>query len=245
MSFMDLENHPPKRIAMVGAVVFLHILIAYFFISGLSSTKVKKPAEQIIEMQITQDIPEPQLTKPNPESAEPVKIVEKVEKTEAEKPKTPIKEKVKEPEAQQPIEKKENDSEPIVNQKTQITSAPIQSPSPIKQTNSAPNAQDSVPSKAKTSGISQGVSEGAAGCAKPEYPKQALENEEQGTVRIAVLVGTDGRVLQAKVKKSSGSRTLDKAASKAYSLCVFKPAIKDGTAQESWFEIEYPFVITD
>ncbi|MCY1305332.1 hypothetical protein D9M70_551280 [compost metagenome] len=66
---------------------------------------------------------------------------------------------------------------------------------------------------------------------------------EQGTVRIRVLVDTNGKVIEAKVKKSSGSRTLDKAATKAYSLCTFKPAMKDGVPQQDWYEIEYPFVI--
>ncbi|EMN2215922.1 energy transducer TonB, partial [Acinetobacter baumannii] len=89
----------------------------------------------------------------------------------------------------------------------------------------------------------RGVSEGSAGCEKPEYPREALMNEEQGTVRIRVLVDTSGKVIDAKVKKSSGSKILDKAATKAYSLCTFKPAMKDGVPQQDWYEIEYPFVI--
>ncbi|KJG78355.1 energy transducer TonB, partial [Acinetobacter baumannii] len=95
----------------------------------------------------------------------------------------------------------------------------------------------------KPAGVTRGVSEGSAGCEKPEYPREALMNEEQGTVRIRVLVDTSGKVIDAKVKKSSGSKILDKAATKAYSLCTFKPAMKDGVPQQDWYEIEYPFVI--
>ena len=66
-------------------------------------------------------------------------------------------------------------------------------------------------------------------------------NEESGTVRISVLVGTDGSAKQVKVKKSAGAKSLDKAATKAYSLCAFKPALKDGEPVEAWFDIEYEF----
>jgi protein TonB len=68
-------------------------------------------------------------------------------------------------------------------------------------------------------------------------------NEEQGNVLISVYVGTDGRVKDAKVKKSSGTRSLDRAASKAFSLCAFKPAMKNGEPQESWYDIPYEFVL--
>ncbi len=54
----------------------------------------------------------------------------------------------------------------------------------------------------KPAGVSRGVSEGSAGCEKPEYPREALMNEEQGTVRIRVLVDTSGKVIDAKVKKN-------------------------------------------
>jgi len=68
-------------------------------------------------------------------------------------------------------------------------------------------------------------------------------NEEQGNVLISVFVNTDGKVKVAKVKKSSGSRSLDRAASKAFSLCTFKPAMKNGEPQESWYDIPYEFIL--
>ncbi|HBO72216.1 MAG TPA: energy transducer TonB, partial [Acinetobacter sp.] len=51
-------------------------------------------------------------------------------------------------------------------------------------------------------------------------------------------------VIDAKVKKSSGVRALDKAASKAFSLCTFTPAMKDGVPQQDWYEVEYSFTIS-
>ncbi|MGE8550143.1 MAG: energy transducer TonB, partial [Acinetobacter calcoaceticus] len=114
----------------------------------------------------------------------------------------------------------------------------IPSPSPV----AAPAPVAAAPAP-KPAGVTRGVSEGSAGCKKPEYPREAEMSGEQGTVRIRVLVDTNGSVIEAKVKKSSGSRILDKAATKAYSLCTFKPAMKDGVPQQDWYEIEYPFVI--
>ena len=49
-------------------------------------------------------------------------------------------------------------------------------------------------------------------CAKPEWPKASLRNEETGTVTLSFLIGVDGRVADSKIVKSSGFRDLDKAA---------------------------------
>lgn len=46
-------------------------------------------------------------------------------------------------------------------------------------------------------------------CAK-DYPRAALMNEETGTVAVQVQADGDGKVVEAKVTKSSGSKTLDK-----------------------------------
>ncbi|NDI85695.1 energy transducer TonB [Undibacterium crateris] len=76
-------------------------------------------------------------------------------------------------------------------------------------------------------------------CEKVVYPKAALINEETGSVTLAVLVGTDGNVMDSKIEKSSGSKTLDKATAKIFSSCKFKPGSKDGKAQQVWTKLEY------
>ena len=74
---------------------------------------------------------------------------------------------------------------------------------------------------------------------KADYPKSALLNEEQGTVTASFLVSADGRVEDSKLEKSSGSRTLDKAAIKAISECKFKPGTKDGAPSQAWAKVDY------
>ncbi|ASK27559.1 energy transducer TonB [Neisseria chenwenguii] len=51
--------------------------------------------------------------------------------------------------------------------------------------------------------------------ATPPYPDSAIENGEEGTVVMDVLVNPSGRVESVKIVKSSGSAALDRAARKA------------------------------
>jgi protein TonB len=79
----------------------------------------------------------------------------------------------------------------------------------------------------------------AANCTKPDYPKSALRNGDSGVVTLALLIGTDGRVADSKVEKSSGFRDLDRAAQVGLGLCRFKPGTMDGVPQQSWTRMQY------
>lgn len=78
-------------------------------------------------------------------------------------------------------------------------------------------------------------------CAKPAWPKEALQNDQEGTVTLAFLIGTDGTVRGSKVTKSSGFPLLDLAAQDAISKCRFRPGTKDGVAVETWSPLQYVF----
>jgi protein TonB len=78
----------------------------------------------------------------------------------------------------------------------------------------------------------------AASC-KVSYPKTALMNEEQGVVGMQFLVSAAGKVVESKLDKSSGSKTLDKAALSAVAGCKFKPGTKDGAPSQTWAKVEY------
>lgn len=232
--FSENENQPAKRLVGIGLVLFLHLIIAYILMTSLA-TDFTKPVDKPVELQIIQDIkpPPPKLEEPKPKEKppEPPKMVEKVAKM----PDPP-----KQVEKATPVQKltPAQPTQTAVATPTPAPAAPSQSPVAAPVASAAPAAP------AKPAGISRGVSEGEAGCQKPEYPREALMNEEEGTVRIRVLVDASGKVIDSKVKKSSGSKSLDKAAIKAYSLCTFKAAMKDGVPQQEWYEIEYPFTIS-
>ncbi len=76
-------------------------------------------------------------------------------------------------------------------------------------------------------------------CDPPKYPKAALMNEETGTVTMAFLIAPDGKVVESKVEKSSGSKSLDKAALSALTLCKFKPGTKDGKPDQLWAKVDF------
>lgn len=78
---------------------------------------------------------------------------------------------------------------------------------------------------------------------KAEYPKAALMNEEQGVVSMMFLVSAEGRVLESKLDKTSGFKSLDKAAITAITACKFKPGSKDGKPDSTWTKVEYNWTL--
>ena len=76
-------------------------------------------------------------------------------------------------------------------------------------------------------------------CEKPAYPPAARRANETGIVRLTFLIDVDGRVLDSKVERTSGSRRLDEAARAGLSLCRFKPATLNGRPERTWGRIDY------
>ncbi|MGY3265139.1 energy transducer TonB [Lysobacter sp. HA35] len=68
----------------------------------------------------------------------------------------------------------------------------------------------------------------------PAYPSSSLRAQEQGTVMLEVLVDVDGKPIEVKIARSSGSRALDLAARRAVlSSWTFRPAMRDGHAVQA------------
>lgn len=100
----------------------------------------------------------------------------------------------------------------------------------------APAAAPAAPAKAPvrtTAGVN------IAQCDKPDYPTASRRMEEEGTVGLRFLVGTDGKVIQSEVAKSSGYKRLDEAARAGLAKCQFKPATVDGKPEQAWTTIQY------
>jgi protein TonB len=62
----------------------------------------------------------------------------------------------------------------------------------------------------------------------PQYPDQAREQGEEGTVVLRVQVDVDGKPASVEVLRSSGSARLDEAGRKAARGALFKPYLEDG-----------------
>ena len=80
---------------------------------------------------------------------------------------------------------------------------------------------------------------------RPDYPDYSVQKKEQGKVIISIFVSHTGAVKATKVKKSTGSKYLDQAAAQAFSICSFKPALKDGEPQDAWYDIPYEFELDE
>lgn len=110
------------------------------------------------------------------------------------------------------------------------------SAAPAVVTPPAPPAPVAPPAPAIRTGA---TIQAGASCAKPDYPSASRRLEEEGTVTLKFLIGTDGRVLQAEIEKSSGFNRLDEAARNALSKCQFRPGTVDGKAEQSWASMKY------
>jgi D-alanyl-D-alanine endopeptidase (penicillin-binding protein 7) len=76
-------------------------------------------------------------------------------------------------------------------------------------------------------------------CKRPEYPAADLAAKHEGTVTLQFLIGTDGKVKESKIQKSSGHRELDRSAHEALQKCSFRPALAKGKPVEAWTAVQY------
>lgn len=123
-------------------------------------------------------------------------------------------------------------TEPTITARPQ-TDAPPQPPGPTQVADATPRAQP------KAAPVTVAAVVDASACTKPDYPKNALRNGDSGTVTLAFLIGTDGKVADSRIEKSSGFRDLDRAAQVGLGLCKFKPGTVDGVPQQSWTRMQY------
>ena len=75
----------------------------------------------------------------------------------------------------------------------------------------------------------------------PVYPMESRRRHEQGTVRLRVVIDTDGRVKEISVASSSGFERLDKAALDAVCHWRFQPQMQGGVAVEAVGTLPIPF----
>lgn len=80
----------------------------------------------------------------------------------------------------------------------------------------------------------------------PEYPVEARRRAEEGTVLLRIEVGADGSVERVEIAQSSGFESLDDSATETVRRrWQFVPALRDGTAVESWCMVPIRFALTE
>ncbi|CAH0311028.1 hypothetical protein ROS9278_04935 [Roseomonas sp. CECT 9278] len=81
--------------------------------------------------------------------------------------------------------------------------------------------------------------------APPDYPAESRRRGEEGVVRLALRVGSDGRVEAAEVSGSSGFVRLDQAAVAAARRWRFRPAMQAGQAVAATLPTAVHFRLTE
>jgi protein TonB len=75
----------------------------------------------------------------------------------------------------------------------------------------------------------------------PTYPEALACNGVGGTVQLRIRIGTDGRIGETQVQKSSGNAELDAAAQAAVREWTFNPAKQAGKPVAQWIAVPMTF----
>jgi protein TonB len=222
MHFSNMNNGSGSKVTKVAAVAGFHVLLATVFIHSMNTRHITLPkVPEDIMVMLTPEPPPPPPPPPEPPRTVTPKITPPdivVPKVEVETP------------------------PPQDVPQVQATTEPDPTPAQPNQAQSA-EAPPAQPSDANTGAMRTAVFADANGCAKPQYPTAAARNGETGTVTLALLVGTDGKVTSSRIQHSSGYRDLDKAAVNALSMCQFKPAMNNGTPEAGWAQLAYVWTL--
>ncbi len=211
------EKNPGKNFTGITIVVLLHALVGYAVVSGLGKSMVAKMAA-VVETKVIDEV------KPPPPKDVPP-------------PPPPPEMKAPPPPFVPPVEVNVQQPPPV---NTTMANATSVKPASNELARPAPPA---APAPVAKTGIHIPAAADFNTCAKPEWPKASLRNEETGTVTLQFLIGVDGRVADSKIQKSSGFRDLDKAAVTGISKCRFKPGMTDGKPEQAWMTMQYVWTL--
>lgn len=218
---MNFSHDKPagKNYTGITIVILLHALVAYGVITGLGKRMVTKMAEAVETKIIEEKAPPPPKEIPPPPpppemKAPPPPFI------------PPVEVNVQQPPPQQSAIAVSSTAKPATTELAR------------PQAPAAPAAPAATSTGVKVAAVADFNT-----CAKPEWPKASLRNEETGTVTLQFLIAEDGRVADSKILKSSGFRDLDKAAVTGISKCRFKPGTTDGKPEKAWMQMQYVWTL--
>lgn len=73
------------------------------------------------------------------------------------------------------------------------------------------------------------------------YPSTSLDNNEEGTVKLSLIVEADGRVSDVTITQSTGFSALDNAARRAARSAGYRPKTVDGSPVRTKFNTSFTF----
>ena len=212
------EKQVGKNFTGITVVILIHALVAWALISGLGTRMVTKMAEAV-ETKIIEEV------KPPPPKEVPP-------------PPPPPEMKAPPPPFIPPVEVNVQQPPPVQTTMANTTNVKPATTELARPQPAAAPAATANPNPVRVAAVADFNT-----CAKPEWPKASLRNEETGTVTLSFLIGEDGRVADSKVLKSSGFRDLDKAALAGIGKCRFKPGMVDGKPEKAWMQMQYVWTL--
>ncbi|WP_426197455.1 energy transducer TonB [Massilia sp. DWR3-1-1] len=221
MHFSSIHQAGGSRFGKLAIVAALHVAIGAVFIHTLNTRGVALPAMPAeLVLMLTPEPPPPPPppppTVPTPATLAPPQVIAP------------------------PVEVLVQQAPPPNNISVEVSTATAPQPPTTAAVAAEPGPATAAP---RPAGVRSVALADASGCATPNYPARAARNNESGTVILALLVGTNGRVGDARIDSTSGSRELDKAAIAALSTCTFKPAMNGGVAEPGWARIAYVWTL--
>ena len=81
-----------------------------------------------------------------------------------------------------------------------------------------------------------------ASCTLPDWPREAVRYEIEGTTALQFQIGLDGAVRNARVTQGSGWTILDRAALAGLARCRFKPGLEAARAGTE-FPLQYAWTL--
>ena len=241
-----------------GLAVLLHLIAGAIFynmdISHASKTPVTDisiPPRKIIQVQLMSMSPAISqkktvpVTQQSPESPVPVKAESQpqsaklhvsAEKTKNRTKDKPLLKKQSLVKRKQVGQIQQNNPLPLTTQKDATPTSTSATHSSSQNQTSKENKTPETPARLDTSYLSNPA---------PEYPANARESEQEGTVLLQVKVSATGSVLQINVHRSSGYSALDQAAINAVRYWKFAPASTGNVTQEDNVIIPVSFSLED
>lgn len=183
MSYAQRKEMSSNRTAAIVVVALIHLILGYAIVTGLAYNAIKEKMEELKVVNVEDEPPPPEEEPPPPEDT-PLPPPPEIS-------------------APPPLVRTQIES-PIQSPPTPLTPPP---PTPVyRPAPPAPPAPPPAPRVTQPKSLS-GSLQGLFRA--DDYPQSAQENDEQGTVRVVLTIGPNGRVADCSVVGSSGSRTLD------------------------------------
>lgn len=202
MAYAD-QGMSRNRMMALGAVVLLHVLLGYVFVSGLALKAVKVITGPIETFEVKEEAPPPEEPPPPPPKLEDIP------------PYVPPPDVVIETAAPPP---------PTITTQTTVAT-----PEPPRVAPPAPPAQPAPPAPPAIAPTPSVPNARTNTISEDDYPDASRRAEEQGVVRVQYTVTPDGRASACTVVQGSGFSRLDEATCRIVERRFrFRPATREG-----------------